>query len=1037
MATPTATFLPYVRAGLANLVAPAPVGTLRTTVNVEFELKITPPTGAASIRPINRAVEIVGPGDVIGIDARSIVRVEPQPLSTNFEPNYLACIEFYDEDFCWRYTPAIPTNPTGTGAVARSRLVPWLTLLVVTDDEIERQDRPSSADTAPSVTFTQNAAFPPPDDGWAYAHVHANSDLGIAAAGTVLTDAATIGPAFDALIAANPDAGLSRLLSLRHLEENTGYTAFVIPTFESGRLAGLGEAIPAALVANQIAWQPLGGGARPLRYPVYHQWEFRTGPRGDFESLVRLLKPRPADARVGEREIDTRHAGLGVTAISSTPRPGIARLSGALRVPAEALSPDARLEREAFDEWDRTGTEAFQTTLAKVVNLDIDYRSGTASDPDPLITPPRYGAWHALIERVQPPVGAPANQRWVHELNLDPRHRVAAAFGTDVVQTNQETYMAIAWEQIGAVLEANRRIRYGQLGEAVMASVANRHLAPVATSEPGRYLSMTAPMHRRIVTATSGAAKTTVHHQLRNSALSSASVGAGMRRLTRPGGRLHVRLDLANTRRGALIERVARGDLVIAPPPARIDGPTLAQFAKKLGAADRTGVLRSVLGEAGFDIRALDMVRGRPNFALQPFTATDKGRDTNDKVGVDGERDSPVAKNYRTALIDHLELLLVSESIGRRRRFDAFDPKMTATATLEALDAHRTVRRAVLATLAFPDRFDDAASSFVEAMDYPIIDTPMYKPLVDRSKQWFVPNLELIGTDTITLLETNQAFIEAYMVGLNHELARELLWREYPTDQRGSSFRQFWDPRAAAPRTGELPAQRRERLRDIAPLDRWSIRPSRLGDHDHRQPPTGPAANEVVLVIRGELLKRYPTAVIYAQRAAWTPKADGNPDFTVPRVRAADTPDNILTPLYEAKVDPDVYFFGFALTAGVARGSRTAPIPDPGWFFVISERPGEPRFGLDLTAAATRRTWNDLAWPDVTRPDTQPFPNFALTIEPLTAPLASASPQLKAQHAEDKQVRWRPSMNAADAAYVLYQAPMLVAVHAEEMLGRG
>ena len=32
------------------------------------------------------------------------------------------------------------------------------------------------------------------------------------------------------------------------------------------------------------------------------------------------------------------------------------------------------------------------------------------------------------------------------------------------------------------------------------------------------------------------------------------------------------------------------------------------------------------------------------------------------------------------------------------------------------------------------------------------------------------------------------------MVGLNHEFARKLLWREYPTDQRGSYFRQFWDP---------------------------------------------------------------------------------------------------------------------------------------------------------------------------------------------------------------------------------------------------
>ena len=48
----------------------------------------------------------------------------------------------------------------------------------------------------------------------------------------------------------------------------------------------------------------------------------------------------------------------------------------------------------------------------------------------------------------------------MHELNLDPRFRVAAGFGTAVVQETQEVYMNAAWEQVGDVLEANRRIRY-------------------------------------------------------------------------------------------------------------------------------------------------------------------------------------------------------------------------------------------------------------------------------------------------------------------------------------------------------------------------------------------------------------------------------------------------------------------------------------------------------------------------------------------------------------------------------------------------
>ena len=46
---------------------------------------------------------------------------------------------------------------------------------------------------------------------------------------------------------------------------------------------------------------------------------------------------------------------------------------------------------------------------------------------------------------------------------------------------------------------------------------------------------------------------------------------------------------------------------------------------------------------------------------------------------------------------------------------------------------------------------------------------------------------------TVGLLETNARFVHAYMCGANHAFAGELLWREYPTDQRGTYFRRFWD----------------------------------------------------------------------------------------------------------------------------------------------------------------------------------------------------------------------------------------------------
>ena len=38
----------------------------------------------------------------------------------------------------------------------------------------------------------------------------------------------------------------------------------------------------------------------------------------------------------------------------------------------------------------------------------------------------------------------------------------------------------------------------------------------------------------------------------------------------------------------------------------------------------------------------------------------------------------------------------------------------------------------------------------------------------------------------------NAAFVEALLVGLNQEFNRELLWREYPTDQAGTPFARFW-----------------------------------------------------------------------------------------------------------------------------------------------------------------------------------------------------------------------------------------------------
>ena len=51
----------------------------------------------------------------------------------------------------------------------------------------------------------------------------------------------------------------------------------------------------------------------------------------------------------------------------------------------------------------------------------------------------------------------------------------------------------------------------------------------------------------------------------------------------------------------------------------------------------------------------------------------------------------------------------------------------------------------------------------------------MYKPLMDLSQDWIFPGLRKVPPNTVSLLVSNQSFIEAYMVGLNHEMSRKLL----------------------------------------------------------------------------------------------------------------------------------------------------------------------------------------------------------------------------------------------------------------------
>lgn len=1121
----TYTFLPWLRQGLANNIS----STDKTRATIKVGLSING-TGVGNTQSnplqISKNIALYGPGDIIGIESSVIVKTEPRNWITNFEPNYLPYIEFYDEDFPWRYTPATPGNNI-------HQLSPWIMLVVLKEDEfvggekVVEGQKATSGEKAPDSRFpyiTLSAdpqiVFPKADQLWAWAHVHINKDI-VQDPLQSRTDntSVVILPRLDEVVTQTPDLAYSRILCPRRLEENTAYHAFLIPVYESGRLAGLGldpDKSPAEVNATFSAWATYPNKPSEKDFPYYHRWYFRTGTVGDFEYLVRLLQHKPVDNRVGQRDIDVRQPMTNFPGITDPDGlddklklGGILKLGGALQIPSAQIKD--KEEYRKYEDWAIPYPHEFQERLATFINLTDEYsqrssqQANTESgldvvndpetgkvDPDPLITPPIYGRWHAMVTRLlheRDNRFVPNHTNWVHDLNLDPRWRVAAGFGTKVVQDRQEEYMDAAWGQVGEIIEANRRIQLAELAKQASLVWYRDHLQVSQTNNLEQALYLTAPLQKRILSQNK-----TVYHQFKTSFVPLTVVSPAMRRLTRPRGRLMRALEFdVQIHPDNLINRINIQQVTPLPPkqvpedlptlndvvadvrPNGIPGYVLDWLMKYpwvqyiplfiilfvllilfiigFNPAFQTFVytlIAAMLGAYGFLQRVIDLTHKADSILPEnqrPEIVTDLPKNPNFRVtnpdsgvvSAIGATDSAEAHYYKEALQNSYEL--VQDSIGA-----AYQPLPVAL-NISALvvdifaniHPNLTLPRYVFASVKLPDRIQfETGESFKPAMVYPEIDTPMYKPLINLSVENFLPNINYIEQNSVSILETNQKFIESYMVGLNHEFARELLWREYPTDQRGSYFRQFWDVSSYLDKDSQAdPMVLREKLRDIPPLDTWAGQ-SDLGKHNHRKTSGN---DKVVLVIRGELLKKYPTAVIYAHKAKWQRKADGTIDNTQPRDfdDSISIEEGIKTPLYEAKVEPDIYFFGFDFTIDEAKGGSGENAQDePGWFFVIKERPGEPRFGLDIQRDKSKelQLWNDLAWTDVLPDDSNgQIIDVSKGAFAIFAPPAGED-EVTSQQREDSQIRWGISSNSAEMAYIFYQIPVMVGVHAAEMLAK-
>ncbi|MET0790711.1 MAG: hypothetical protein ABW061_04260, partial [Polyangiaceae bacterium] len=297
-----------------------------------------------------------------------------------------------------------------------------------------------------------------------------------------------------------------------------------------------------------------------------------------------------------------------------------------------------------------------------------------------------------------------------------------------------------------------------------------------------------------------------------------------------------------------------------------------------------------------------------------------------------GTADSPDASAIRAGLVQLLQALTSPAAIPCPPPMTLDACKTTLTTKLQpTLTVGQRVKNRLSLDVSVEWSPLDPLEPLFAPPEY---ERPMYKPLSEISRDWILPGLNGIERDSVGLVVTNQRFVEAYMVGLNHEMTRELLWNEFPTDQRGTYFRQFWDIAGHILEDGStLPA---EELRDIKPVRQWS-KTAALGGNSPRRPPVSdPSAPFLVLVLRAQLIQKYPNVIVYAQKLdPTTQQLTGKQEH----------------PVFYALLEPDVAFYGFMLTEQDIRS-------DLSWYFVLQEQPGDPKFADEASNRASTKTTN-------------------------------------------------------------------------------
>lgn len=676
---------------------------------------------------------------------------------------------------------------------------------------------------------------------------------------------------------------IGRVLSGRPLAPGTDYLAVLVPAYRAD---------------GTTSWN----GAAPALVPVYDHWRFRTAvPAGGFEELAAALQP-------GDAPVTTGRAPLEYP-----------------RVPGAGLEV-----RGALGPVD--GTDA---ALPAAVGTDLAGMRTPATDEAgrPIVGLPDYGAsWRADADTTT----------WGATLNGDPRHRGVAGLGLELGIRLQDELVADATTQLGALAEARQKISHLVLGLTATTGLWTRRLPTDAREQ----LWLMGPALSRVVTesGTVAALSTATDRALpagvwssaarrvlrsgpsRTAATTTATVAAGpaLAAANTPPPPPQPSQDgvmLANSFDQLLATTMARG----APAAAALQG--LAAQAGALAAASPGPVQQSARDVAGMVATAAKTAQPAPYaeamlLLVSGASATRAAQLKEAGTALGGLRgrfghQPPPAKDALAALAGlgpasppveppctavNLDALAIGV-VG------AFDPS-TETAAL---------RSRVLGQIGGIDPAQPLAPP--EACVG--IDRPVWRDVDGVFADWLLPGVGALDDDAVIALETDPAFVDALLVGLNTQLLGELRWRNIPVATGCTPLRSFWQRADAADGS---------RVDDILGLANWPAGAD-LGDPAHRPPGLG--GRDLVIAVRGRLFLRYPATVVYLTQA---PSFDTDPAPDAARV----------LPTFQGRIGPDVSFFGF---------DGFDPDAIGGYWLVFEEPPAGYRFANDVSTAAAPEQW--------------------------------------------------------------------------------